>query len=71
MGRSGQASKVRPPTFGVAGAATIPPLARRPVISPAMALREEINDSWRLLIGSLGAALVVAGALFTLASALG
>jgi hypothetical protein len=36
-----------------------------------MALREEINDSWRLLIGSLGAALVVAGVLYLLAAALG
>jgi len=51
--------------------ASIPPLARRPVISPAMALREEMDDSWRLLVGSLGAALVVAMVLFGLANVLG
>jgi hypothetical protein len=36
-----------------------------------MALREEITDSWRLLAGSLGAALLVAAVLFLLAAALG
>ena len=51
--------------------ASIPPLARRPVISPAMALREEMDDSWRLLVGSLGAALLVAMVLFGLANVLG
>ena len=51
--------------------ASIPPLARRPVISPAMALREEMDDSWRLIVGSLGAALVVAMVLFGLANVLG
>lgn len=51
--------------------ASIPPPARRPVISPAMALREEMDDSWRLLVGSLGAALVVAMVLFGLANVLG
>jgi len=51
--------------------ASIPPLARRPVISPAMALREEMDDSWRLLVGSLGAALVVAMVLVGLANVLG
>ena len=50
---------------------SIPPLARRPVISPAMALREEMDDSWRLIVGSLGAALVVAMVLFGLANVLG
>ena len=70
MGRVEQTADVRAEAAG-AGTATIPPLARRPVISPAMALREEINDSWRLLVGSLGAALLVAVFLFTLATALG
>ena len=51
--------------------ASNPPLARRPVISPAMALREEMDDSWRLLVGSLGAALVVAMVLLGLANVLG
>ena len=51
--------------------ASIPPLARRPVISPALALREEMDDSWRLLVGSLGAALVVAMVLVGLANVLG
>ena len=71
MGRTAQAEHTRPPVRGVVETSTIPPLARRPVISPAMALREEINDSWWLLVGSLGAALMVAIVLFTLASALG
>ena len=70
MGRVEQAEHVRSHPSGV-GTVVIPPLARRPVISPAMALREEINDSWRLLVGSLGAALLVAVFLFTLATALG
>jgi hypothetical protein len=70
MGRVEQAEHVRSLTSGV-GTPTIPPLARRPVIARAMALREEINDSWRLLVGSLGAALLVALFLFMLAAALG
>lgn len=71
MGRAGQAENVRQEALRVAATATIPPLARRPVISPATALREEINDSWRLLVGSLGAAFLVAVFLFALATALG
>lgn len=77
MGRTAQPEHARPRMRRVAApaaataTATAPPLARRPVISPAMALREEINDSWRLLVGSLGAALLVAIVLFTLATALG
>jgi hypothetical protein len=70
MGRAGQGVDRELPAGGVTATA-IPPLARRPLISPAMALREEINDSWRLLVGSLGAAFLVAVALFTLATALG
>ena len=53
-----------------APAGAVPPLARRPVISPASALREEITDSWRLLLGSIGAASAVAGLLFFLATVL-
>ena len=71
MGRTTRAEHAPSVALDTAGAATIPPLARRPVISPAMALREEINDSWRLLVGSLGAALMVAAVLFILAAALG
>ena len=70
MGRTAQAEHVQPAAHMVVSAGT-PPLARRPVISPAMALREEINDSWRLLVGSLGAALLIAALLFMLATALG
>jgi hypothetical protein len=71
MGRRDQVVSAVSQASSVAAPAAIPPLARRPVISPAMALREEINDSWRLLVGSLGAALVVAGVLYLLAAALG
>lgn len=64
MGRPGGAGVADVPTI-------IPPLARRPVISPAMALREEITDSWRLLVGTIGAALALATFLFAVAWLLG
>ena len=70
MGRR-QRTRAREQITTAATVASIPPLARRPVISPAMALREEMDDSWRLLVGSLGAALVVAMVLFGLANVLG
>lgn len=44
----------------------VPPIARRPIIVPTAALKEEITDSWRLLLGCLGAAIAVAGALYLL-----
>jgi len=71
MGRALQTTRAPGAVSGAMVTETIPPLARRPVVSPAMALREEINDSWRLLVGTLGAALLMAGFLFTLAAALG
>lgn len=43
-----------------------PPLARRPIVGSATALTEEINDSWRLLLGCLGAAGVVTVVLYLL-----
>lgn len=70
MGRATQVEQARPQLSSGVATATIPPLARRPVISPTMALREEITDSWRLLICSLGTAFLVAAFLFTLAAAL-
>lgn len=42
----------------------VPPVARRPIIAPAAALKEEITDSWRLLFGCLGAAVAVTVLLF-------
>ncbi len=50
---------------------TVPPLARRPVVAPAAALKEEINDSWRLLFGCVGATGAVTALLYVLTSLVG
>lgn len=48
-----------------------PPLAARRSTSAALALREEINDSLRLLVISLGALCAIAVLLVVLSAALG
>lgn len=49
----------------------VPPVARRPVVGPAAALKEELNDSWRLLFGCIGALGGVSVLLFVLTSLVG
>jgi hypothetical protein len=44
----------------------VPPIARRPIVAPTAALKEEITDSWRLLLGCLGAAITVTFVLYLL-----
>jgi len=48
-----------------------PPVARRPVVVPAAALKEEINDSWRLLFGCIGALGGVSTVLYLFTSVVG
>jgi len=43
----------------------------RRVVGPAAALKEEINDSWRLLFGCVGATGGVTALLYVLASLVG
>lgn len=49
----------------------VPPVARRPVVVPAAALKEEINDSWRLLFGCVGATGGVTALLYLLTALVG
>jgi len=55
---------------------TVPPpaprrVAHRPAPAPTAALKEELTDSWRLLLACVGATASVSAALYTLTTLVG